>query len=125
LRGKGSNQVKITSQPYDVAANTIDLALGGKQLKPTNITAVGNVRLVSRNEVTGQKVIATCDKSIYKGGTGAGDRGTIQMVGNFRAETYDKGFTGPVVLQGDSGTFQFLPTEILPSAPNRQTVLVP
>lgn len=109
LRGKGSNQVKITSQPYDVSANAIDLALGGKLLQPTKINAVGNVRLVSRNPATGQKVIATCDRSIYTGGTGTSDRGTIQMLGNFHAETYDKGFTGPVVIQGDSGTFQFLP----------------
>ncbi|MBC7808737.1 MAG: hypothetical protein H7145_21595 [Akkermansiaceae bacterium] len=108
IQGKAGNPVKITSKPYDVSGQTIDLTLAGKSLSATRIVATGKVRLVSRNEVTGQKVIATCDKSIYSTTPGATDQGTIELLGNFRAEQYSAGTVGPVVLTGDRGTFRFL-----------------
>ncbi|MBC8142324.1 MAG: hypothetical protein H7Y38_12880 [Armatimonadetes bacterium] len=107
FRAVAGGNVEITSKPYDVSAATIRLQTD-RALKPTEIVATGKVRLVSRNPATGQKLIATCDKSVYSK-TGNAALGAITLTGSVNAEIYEKGFVGPVIIKGDTASFDFLP----------------
>lgn len=106
--GTPTRLIEMSSSQYDISAQNIELSTNSKN-RPTDVTAIGKVKLVIRNKVTGDRTVANCEKAVFTSTGEPDDKGKIRLLGGVHAETFTKNFVGPLVLNGDSGLIEFLP----------------